>query len=281
MVAVDQRTSFVRMLKKSHSTVNKSLVREVKKEIIETLAPNASAVLIDPVYCLPFADLVKQHTALLFCLEKSPVKQVKHEKLTQLQKGFSVAKAKKLGADAVKLNLHYNPLSSKKTLTHQRNLVKKVGKDCKKQKIPFLLEIIVYPVNDKLLAFELQKPMLIISAVKEFSKKVYNVNILKLQAIHELKKKRNHNEALFYKQFCKILSAQTLPWVLLSAGVDFKTFSKDLKIAMKNGCSGFLAGRAIWKHALSFKNPKKRLKWIKKIAKSNLKKLNKIVRKTR
>jgi tagatose 1,6-diphosphate aldolase len=51
---------------------------------------------------------------------------------------------------------------------------------------------------------------------------------------------------------CKAVSAvSSVPWVLLSAGVDFETFADQTRIACQTGASGFLAGRAIWKEAVS------------------------------
>ena len=36
------------------------------------------------------------------------------------------------------------------------------------------------------------------------------------------------------------------PWVVLSSGMDKKSFYKCLELAYKNGASGYLAGRTIW-----------------------------------
>jgi tagatose 1,6-diphosphate aldolase len=41
-----------------------------------------------------------------------------------------------------------------------------------------------------------------------------------------------------------------VPWILLSAGVDFEVFHEQVKIACQAGASGFLGGRAIWKEAV-------------------------------
>jgi tagatose-1,6-bisphosphate aldolase len=40
-----------------------------------------------------------------------------------------------------------------------------------------------------------------------------------------------------------------VPWTLLSAGVGFEEFVKRVGIALDNGASGFIAGRAIWGEA--------------------------------
>ena len=41
------------------------------------------------------------------------------------------------------------------------------------------------------------------------------------------------------------------PWVMLSAGAGKSAFKNVLRVAFKAGCSGFLAGRAIWLDAFS------------------------------
>jgi tagatose 1,6-diphosphate aldolase len=41
--------------------------------------------------------------------------------------------------------------------------------------------------------------------------------------------------------------ASERPWVLLSAGVDYPDYLKQVKLAMECGCSGVLGGRAFWK----------------------------------
>ena len=40
------------------------------------------------------------------------------------------------------------------------------------------------------------------------------------------------------------------PWVLLSAGVTFEGFRTQVDVAADHGCSGFMAGRAIWGDAV-------------------------------
>ena len=42
-----------------------------------------------------------------------------------------------------------------------------------------------------------------------------------------------------------------VPWAVLSAGVDHETFLGQVEIAMANGASGVIAGRALWKDCIS------------------------------
>ena len=43
----------------------------------------------------------------------------------------------------------------------------------------------------------------------------------------------------------------TVPWAVLSAGVDHETFIGQVEVAMRNGASGVIAGRSLWKDCIS------------------------------
>lgn len=253
ILALDQRGSFKRML----GTSDKKKIISCKKDILETIGKYSSAILLDPVYGKRLVKFVKK--PLLFCMEKSGYDKVKGYRKTRLQSGWSVKQAKKLGADAIKLNLFYNPNAPLKILEHQKKIVLKVGESCRSNKLPFLLEILTYATK------RYNKSKAIVSSVIEFKQSKYNVAVFKLEYPGNLKT---------CKQITKILGKR--PWVLLSAGKPMKTFSSDLKTAMKGRCRGFLAGRAIWQKGLKTKNKRA---WFEKKGVKNIKALIKIIRK--
>jgi tagatose 1,6-diphosphate aldolase len=47
----------------------------------------------------------------------------------------------------------------------------------------------------------------------------------------------------------------TVPWVILSAGVGYENFRTQVEIACRAGASGYLAGRSIWRDAVSTHDP--------------------------
>jgi tagatose 1,6-diphosphate aldolase len=49
-----------------------------------------------------------------------------------------------------------------------------------------------------------------------------------------------------------------VPWVILSAGVGYDDFKRQVEIASAAGGSGFLAGRSIWRDAVSIHDPARR-----------------------
>ena len=43
-----------------------------------------------------------------------------------------------------------------------------------------------------------------------------------------------------------------MPWVLLSAGVDYDLYERQVRVACDNGASGILCGRAVWKESVDY-----------------------------
>jgi tagatose 1,6-diphosphate aldolase len=105
---------------------------------------------------------------------------------------------------------------------------------------------------------------LVIRSVEEFTNPSYKVDILKLEFPADLKYTTEYQEHAFYAgesaydldqvgDICQQLNeASTLPWVILSAGVDIEEFIENVQLAAAAGASGFLCGRAIWKDAVDF-----------------------------
>lgn len=60
---------------------------------------------------------------------------------------------------------------------------------------------------------------------------------------------------------CQKLNDQmNMPWVILSSGVDADIFGRAVRIAMKGGASGFLAGRAVWASVVGAQDPQTMLR---------------------
>ena len=59
---------------------------------------------------------------------------------------------------------------------------------------------------------------------------------------------RHHepDEARWREACAEVSDASPVPWALLSAGDPFSIFRVQLQIACESGCSGFMAGRAVW-----------------------------------
>lgn len=271
MLAIDQRGS-----------LQQALAREVGQEpgyedlarfkalVTKVLAPQATAVLMDPVYGYPHSCThIPRGVGILLACEESGYERTgpgDRERRSQLLEGWSVEKVKRCGADAAKLLIYYHPDASPQTRTHQQALVRQVGEACARQDLPFLLELLSYPIDmpSDSPEFARVKPDLVIRSAAEFSKPEYCVDILKLEFPAELKYTEEYAHKIFddrarepvynisqVRGFCRRLDeAVSMPWVILSAGVDIREFLIQLELACEAGASGFLCGRAIWKAAI-------------------------------
>jgi tagatose 1,6-diphosphate aldolase len=276
MMAVDQRGSLVRKLagfmNKDESEITYDDLATVKASITKVLSPYSTATLMDPVYGYPYsiAHIPKDIGFLLSFEETGYVKASRNERerLSRSIEGWSVEKAKRAGADAIKLLLYYRPETSSETLEHQQKFCKEVGAECKKHDMPLLLETVGYVLLDDEVdsdsVFAKRKPGIVAQTAAEFSKPEYGVDILKLEFPANLKYTAEYADGKFdgekrepvydlddVKGFCKdVDDASEVPWVILSAGVDIDEFAENVRIATAAGASGFLCGRAIWQDCL-------------------------------
>jgi len=266
MMAIDQRDSMREAIRKKLGDIPSDEmfkhVARVKELVTKHLARYSTATLTDPVYGYPYS--------------------IQH-----------------LGADAVKLLIHYRPDASKETCRHQQEIVRKVGEECAKHDVPFLLEFTGYDLvsgETKMPEYAKKKPWVVIESVKEFSKPEYGVDILKVEFPADLKFAKEFANGAFdgqerpavytlkeVEQFCKELNdAAGAPWVILSAGVDIEEFLIQVEMACEAGASGFLCGRAIWKGVLDyFPDEAKMEEWLSTVGAYNFIRANAYAEKAR
>lgn len=57
------------------------------------------------------------------------------------------------------------------------------------------------------------------------------------------------DEGVWMEACSELSAASAVPWVLLSASVDYDTYLRQVTIACQQGASGVAVGRAVWKEA--------------------------------
>jgi tagatose 1,6-diphosphate aldolase len=265
--ALDHRAALARaMNRKDPDAVPYEEMVNFKLDLCRAVAPVASAVLLDPVYGAAqaiAAGTLPGHIGLLVTLEKTGY--------TELIPGWSTEKIKKMGASAVKLLVYFRS-DLKETASRQMNLIRRVADDCIKEDIPLLVETLSYPVEEVGVSarkFADMKPGLVIEAARQVTS--LPIDVLKTEFPADMKFERDETRLL---ELCRELDrASRLPWVLLSAGADFETFSKQVEIACQAGASGFLAGRALWQEGAQIHSREERMKFFKNTAATRLKRL--------
>ena len=247
---------------------------EYKLDICSVLAPQASAVLLDPVYGAAQSvagGVLPGHTGLLVSLEATGYQNNPEGRVTTLLDGWSVEKIKRMGGSAVKILLYYRP-DLTKVAKKQLETVQAVAKECIKHDLPLLVEPVSYPAGAEkadLAQFAARKPDLVIETARQIT--ALPIDVLKAEFPVDLNYEKDEAKAL---EMCRELNkVSRVPWVLLSAGVDYPTFCKQVKIACQAGASGFLGGRAIWQEVLRFADREQRLAYLKTTVKDRLKEL--------
>ncbi len=259
MVAVDQRPPMLKALPaKLGRPAEYADLGEVKATLSKHLMPHGSALLIDPDYGYSIAEsVIPPNKGLLITLEDFNFEETSGGRKTSVMQGWSVGKIKRMGADGVKLLLWYRPDAAPDVVAHQKALVRKVGEDCARYDIPFLLELLVFPFKgseghttdytenkDKF-------PELVLQSLKDFSGPEYGVDIYKLEspvvasALPDPDGKGADTQKV-QGLFNEMAGLIDKPWVMLSAGAGMEVFRRVLTYAYRAGANGYLAGRAIW-----------------------------------
>jgi len=259
MLAVDQRPPIFNIISNAKGRRHTyDEVVECKKLITSNLSQLATAILMDPNYSLSNILQYNKSKGLVITLEDHSFIETERGRYSDNIQNWSVEKIKKVGGDAVKVLAWYRPDADSESIEHQKKYVKKIGKECEKYSIPFLLELLVYPFQDdenhttEYQEQKQKKTQHVIDSVKEFSKDEYKVDIFKLESpVHSNDLEGEISQAT--EEAFKDLSNATnnKPWVVLSSGMGKDSFYKCLELAYKNGASGYLAGRTIWLDAFN------------------------------
>ena len=260
MLALDQRPPIMNLImeKRGVDQAPDREVAEVKRMIARHLGPYASAVLVDPIWAYPHAiDQCDPAKGLILTHEDHRFDDTAGGRRSRGIDDWGVEKIKRAGGDAVKVLAWYRPDAGAEVIEHQKANVRAVGDDCRRFDIPFVFELLVYPMQGTKDYIEdpAKRPEMVIDSVREFAKPEYGVDVFKLESPIPGEQVPNPAQASATDiestqvWFDQLAAAAGRPWVMLSAGAGKAAFRNVLHYAYKAGASGFLAGRAIWRDA--------------------------------
>lgn len=246
-----------------------------KTQVTQTLAPEASGVLLDPVYgaaqAVAGGNLGK--TGLLVELEHADYALQSPLLRCETLPGWSVAKIKRMGGDGVKLFYYYNA-DNPDHAGLQHGLLAQIASDCAEHDIPFYAEPILYALSGSASVDSAHVTRLVIAGAQQAEK--LGADILKMEFPLGA---ASYGDTAIARSACEELSAATtVPWALLSAGVDFETFCGQVQIACAAGASGVIAGRAVWGEATRISNDSIRTAWLESIGRERMCRLAELVR---
>jgi len=253
--ALDHLSDFQELLDSDPSRVTYQQTGEAKNELIRALADQCSAFLLDARFGLAQAIASRAlpgSVGLMASVEDEDYKPATATRETRFRENWGTSQMKMLGVDVCKLLWFFRPDSS--VADHQRAVVRHLAEECASLSLPLVVEPIWYPLegeDPKSDAWREHRVQGIIESAREAN--ALGTDMLKVEFPGYVDTDAGKAKAL---EACRQLDAAiNVPWVILSAGVNYDSFKVQVEIACDAGASGFLAGRSIWRDAASTKDP--------------------------
>jgi len=261
MTAVDQRPPIKNYIKSRRGVDEAPYddVAAVKAVLVRELAPYSSALLLDPHVAYPQAvQFVNPAQGLILTLEDSIFEETPEGRVSSEIDHWSVEKIKRTGADAVKILAWYRPDAGAAVKARQKDFVRRIGDACGIYDIPFVFELLVYPLKGEVhqtkdyIEHKGKHPDLVLQSVADFAAPEFGIDVFKLESpvpAAAIADPQTGNPQIVDETqalFDELGRLAGRPWVMLSAGAGMAEFERVLRYAYRAGASGYLAGRAIW-----------------------------------
>jgi tagatose-1,6-bisphosphate aldolase len=268
-LALDHRQNLRQALNPSNpaSTSDEQLSR-FKLDVTTALASKATAVLLDPEVSAAQAiasNSIPNNVGLVVAVESTGYTGDATARQAQIIPGWSVEKAKRMGAAAIKLLVYYHPDSQ--TASEIELFTKNIADECKKYDLTLMLEPLSYSLDETKKLSSDEKRYVVVETAKRLTP--LGIDILKAEFPVDVSEK---DESVWAQACAEISAASLTPWILLSAAVDFETFLRQVTVACNVGASGIAVGRAVWQEAVAL-NTEQRLKFLTNTGRKRLSRL--------
>jgi len=244
-IACDQRGGMRTLLASDpaeQARITNDMLGDTKSDITRYLASEASCVLLDPLCAVPRVvneGVLNRDTALLIGLDASGY-DVSPEgyRLSRLVPGIDARRVRELGGTGGKIMV-YLRADRPEANGHNVAILKQCIADFAREDLLLVVEFLTYQLEGESAEdYAARVP----SLVEEGTRISLDCGAKVLKLPYP-----GTPEAC-----ARITSlAGDVPWAVLSAGVNHATFLGQVEIAMKNGASGVIAGRSLWKDCIS------------------------------
>jgi len=269
-LALDHRQNLRRSLNSDDpNSVPDSALTDFKLEVVDALAGEATAVLLDPEYSAAQAvamGFIPKTAGLVVAVEATGYTGDHNARQSRILPGWSVEKTKRMGASMIKLLVYYHPDAP--TAAEIEDFSQQVANDCKKFDLSVMLEPLSYPLDpqEKKLTSD-EKRYVVVETARKLTR--LGVDVLKAEFPLDT---TNMDESAWAAACAEVSDVSVVPWILLSAAVDFETYLRQVAVACNAGASGIAVGRAVWKEAVAMA-PSERARFLKTTARERLSRL--------
>ena len=226
-------------------TSNEELSR-FKLDVTSALASKATAVLLDPEVSAAQAiaqGAIPKDVGLVVAVESTGYTGDATARQAQIIPGWSVEKAKRMGASAIKLLVYYHPDSQ--TASEIESFARKIAEECIKHDLVLMLEPLSYSLDETKRLSSEEKRYVVVETARRLTP--LGVDILKAEFPLDI---TETDQKVWADACAEISAASIVPWILLSASVDYEVFLQQVTIACNAGAGGIAVGRAVWKEAV-------------------------------
>ncbi|MXZ94991.1 MAG: DUF2090 domain-containing protein [Acidimicrobiaceae bacterium] len=241
VLAIDHRDSLRAVLAPDdQESVSADDITDLKRELVGTLAAGATGVMLEPEYSIPqlLDGTLPAGVGFTAALEAQGYAADPEAAATRVLEGWSVEAAAACGASAAKLLVLYRP--DRRHGTAQERVAAEILAECRRVGIPLVLEPLFYGLDDPG-----ARRAIVIETVERFA--AMDPHLLKLpfpvDPTHE------PDRTVWAAACAEIAERCHMPWTLLSGGGNYESYRDQVAAAVAAGCSGFMAGRALWGEA--------------------------------
>jgi tagatose-1,6-bisphosphate aldolase len=245
VIACDQRggmRSLLAATPEEQAKIDNRILGDTKADITRYLASGAACVLVDPVCAVPSLvdeGILPRDTALLIGIDASGWDtSPEGYRISKMVDGIDARRVRALGGTGGKIMIY---LRMDHEAPNAQNLatLKATIDDFAREDLLLVVEFLTYQLQgESREEYETIFPTLI----QEGTRACLNVGSKVLKVPYP-----GSEEAC--AEVTRI--AGQVPWAVLSAGVDHGVFLGQVEAAIKNGASGVIAGRALWKDCIS------------------------------
>ncbi|MGD0612712.1 MAG: tagatose 1,6-diphosphate aldolase [Anaerolineales bacterium] len=269
-LALDHRQNLRRALRPADSaSVSDADLTRFKLDVTAMLADQATAVLLDPEFGAAqsvAAGAIPGGIGLVVALESTGYTGDPTARQSRVLPGWSPAKAKRMGASMAKLLVYYHPEAA--TAAEIEAFVGQVAAVCAGLDLGLMLEPLSYSLRaDRKLSSDEKKEV-----VTETARRLTVPGVDVLKAEFPLDPAVRPAESAWTEACAGISAASPVPWILLSAAVDYETYLRQVTVACRAGASGIAVGRAVWQEAVE-RSGADRLEFLKTVARPRLERL--------
>jgi tagatose-1,6-bisphosphate aldolase len=254
VIACDQRGGMRSLLASDpaeQAGITDAMLGETKSDIVQYLANEASSVLLDPLCAVPKVvdeGVLARDVALIIGLDASGFDlSPQGYRLSRLVPGIDARRVRELGGTGGKIMVYLRS-DRPEANTHNIGILRQCIADFTREDLLLVVEFLTYELpGESRQDYRAKIPELVLGGTRICLD--CGAKVLKLPYPGSA-------------EACAGVSRLTgeIPWAVLSAGVDQETFLKQVEIAMRNGASGVIAGRALWKDCISLDRDMQRRK---------------------